>query len=815
MTTRHRVTAAAVLIASAVAWWLAPIPDAPLARAGDAAAARRGHATPANAPDDATPPVHSAREAAVDAGAAGGAAAVPSRCARIQVVDAAGEPAAGATVRFWPPRSELARDADRSRIDGGEDVEAVLAATGSTATTDASGHVDVVADPESPLWARRGDECGDGSLPQYQPSALRDVRIALRRDVTLRVEVRDTADRPVAGCRVRASFEGLTRSQGLSRNHTVLSTDADGVAILRDALHRLEVVEPVLAGELTFTVHRGDSDSEPTLLAERRVAFAALQPQTNVQLTVPAGGTIVATVTDADGAPFHGAVWLFDENGAIFDQGPDARGDRYTFRGVPPGRRWRIEASDQGEMYGGLHHAVADLAGPRSDADEVMVALQVPVRVWRLPLRLVRTDGHPVTNAHVLVGHPALGDHEFLAETDQHGQVDFLLRGNATVADLAPLTLRISHPRLDRTESIVIHRPVRTGTTALGELVVEPLAGETLLARVEVRSAGKNVTRDAHVALFCERYPYRHWPTVARVVDGVVELRGVPPPQRMLLDCSLAGFVRPTLPPLRVGEHRVVELEPAASLCVALRADGLPTSQLHARLVRLVDGQEDRGSIDDVMHTALWWRVVPGRYRLRIGFGDRVVHEVPALELAPGVNRWPADGTRLDLRDTVKIVRVATVPLTFVDGPELLVVASGATTLPADFGKNLVHEGWVLAPPGAFDVLVRGGGFVPQRLVNPTGDITLPLQPCTWLDVEAATPWDALRVRIVSDAVNDPLLRAFDVHPHAPEFECSDDGSLQFAPGTVLDLTPVRDGAQGATQRVVVGNDGTQRVELQ
>jgi hypothetical protein len=814
MNHRRALIVTLVFLAGALAWWGAPALDAPAKASAVAATPAGEHASAANVSRGNADAANDSREVVADAADA----ALASCRARVQVVDAAGQPVAGAIVRFWPPRSLQTRDADWQRYEALADMETLLAATGTAATTDAAGLVEIVADPETPLRARRDGDVGEGNLPRHIDTALNDVRIALRRDITLRVEVVDTEGRPAVGRSVRADAACLTRARGLVHDHASLGrTDDAGVALLRHALHVLDIDEPVLAGELTLSIHHGDSDSEPTLLAKHRLAFAEVQKITNVRLTVSAGGTIVATVTDADGAPLgYRHLWLIDEHGALFDQAPDTRDDVYTFRGVPPGRRWRIEANDHWLMVGAPENSVVHFVGPRTNDDTVAVAMQVPVRFWDLEFRLVRRDGHPVADARVVVGHPALGGEQFLGESDGRGRVGGLwLRGQTTVVDLAPLTLSIGYPLIDRTNTIVVHNPVRPGGTDLGDIVVEPPVGEMLLARIEVRAGSKNVTHDAAVSVFSEGYEYRHWPTVAPIVDGVVELRGVPPPQRMLLDCSLAGFLRPTLPPLRIGEHRVVELEPAASLCVALRADGLPTSQLHARLVRLVDGHEDRGTIDDVMHTALWWRVVPGRYRLRIGFGDRVVHEVPALELAPGVNRWPADGTRLDLRDTVRIVRIATVPLTFADGPELLVVAGGATTLPDEFGKDLVHGGWVLAPPGAFDVLVRGGGFVPQRLVNPTGDITLPLQPCTWLDVEAATPWDALRVRIVSDAVTDALLRAFDVHPHDAAFERSDDDSLQFAPGTVLEITPVRGGEAGAPQRVVVGNDGTQRVELQ
>lgn len=812
MRARHGVAAALLLLALGfVSWFSMPMLFAPVAAASEPAAAASDRASTTTSSRDAARFDHSAREGAPDAG---GEALQVVR-ARVQVVDVAGDPVAGALVRYWPPRNQATRDADSSRLQEVEDVETLLASTGSAATTDASGWVEIVADPETPLRARRGDDYGEASLPSYVPSALGDVRIELRRDVALRVEVVDSDGRPAAGRWVRADVECFTRSRGLVSNYAAIGpTDGAGIAILRHALHQLEVDESVVCGELALTIHRGDSDSEPTLLAERRVAFAELQPQTSVRLTIPAGGTIVVTATDADGGPFGGTVWLLDEDGELFDQNPEVRDAEYVFRGVPRGRRWRIEASDRGMLVGAPDNAVARVVGPASNEEVVAVALQVAVRSWELRFRLVRSDGRPVEDATILARHPALGDREFSGTCDQFGKVRGLeLRGNAAVADLAPLELHIESP-FCRQGAVVVDRPIRGGTTDLGDVVVDPPTGETLLASVEVRAAGKNVTGHAVVEVYLENDPARPLPTLSRLVDGVIELRGVPPSRRMQLSCRVPGFLEPTLPPLRVGEHRVVELQPAASLCVAMRADGLPLAPLSAVLVRIGDEQKDRGSIDDLVHAALWWRVAPGRYRLRIEFEGHLVHEVAPLELRPGENRWPADGTRLDLRDKIRVVRIATLPLFFTDGPDLLAVEGGATSLPSDFLTQLAHGGWVVAPTGAFDVLVRGDGFVPQRLVNPTSDVVVPLQPCTWIDLEAAVPWDAVRVRIVSDAVADPLLRAFDCHPHDPAFEVTSDSGLQFAPGTVLELTPVRGGKPGTPQRVVVGTGETQVVTL-
>jgi hypothetical protein len=102
------------------------------------------------------------------------------------------------------------------------------------------------------------------------------------------------------------------------------------------------------------------------------------------------------------------------------------------------------------------------------------------------------------------------------------------------------------------------------------------------------------------------------------------------------------------------------------------------------------------------------------------------------------------------------------------------------------------------------------------RVPGSGGDLTLHLQPCTWLALEGATatPRDKVRVRVIAEAVTDPLLRAFDRHAHAAEFEATDPSELLFAPGTVLELTPVRDGKPGTAHRVVVGNESPQTVTL-
>lgn len=808
----RRFAAAALLFALGLAWWFAlPDPSAPVAASSDAGVAPAECAASATAPRDAKQHEGEQRDAAT------AARALPSCRARVHVVDAAGEPVAGALVRYLPPSGPATRDAFGERYLATGDHEEALAAAGVTAVTDAGGCVEIDSDPETIVCARRGDDYGASYLPRNLPVALGDVRVELRRDVTLRLEVVDTAGRPVPGNSVCVEARYASRSRGLCCCRRVLGpTDSAGIAIMRHALHELEVDALVFCGVLSVVDYRGDSDSEPTVLAELEQPIAGLQPQTTVRLTIPAGGTIVVTATDADGGPFDHSVWLVDENGKLFDQAPEVHGAEHVFRNVPCGRQWRVEASDGGMLVGAPDNVVRRFDGPRTGDEVVAVAMQVPVRVWRLQLRLVRSDGRRLAMGQVHGRCPVLDIDDICWTVDGRGEVRGLeFRGAARIDDLAPLELRVESP-FCRPRTVVLARAIRGGTTDLGEIVVEPPADETLLARVELRHAGKTLTDVGSVGLFREGAERPEpLPALVHSVDGVWELRGSPPQGRMLLSCQYPHFVEPPLVSLRVGEHRVVELQPAASLCVALQANGLPIAPVGATLIRIDGERTEHGrQIDDVLHTVVWAELVPGRYQLRINFGERVVHEVTALELHAGENRWPADGARFDLRSELRPILIATSPLFVVDGVELMVVESGATALPSDVDRCLTRDyGWVLAPKNPFDVLVRTREHVPQRLVNPTADVELTLQPCTWIDLEAAVAWDAVRVHILSDAVTDPLLRAFDHHPHASEFEVADHGLL-FAPGTVLELAAVRDGKSGAPLRVVVGDQSPQIVTL-
>ena len=73
-----------------------------------------------------------------------------------------------------------------------------------------------------------------------------------------------------------------------------------------------------------------------------------------------------------------------------------------------------------------------------------------------------------------------------------------------------------------------------------------------------------------------------------------------------------------------------------------------------------------------------------------------------------------------------------------------------------------------------------------------------------------------VRIAITRHGVPDPLLRSFDHHnEHGPqELGLADPVTVDYAPGTELELTIVRRGVAGPSQRVVVGTTSPQEVVL-
>jgi len=809
MATRHVLTAC-LLCAGAAFWWLVLAPDPGVEP--HEGAARSTLPPPASAP--ATEP--SERPGGAAARTAPDAAVAGARV-RLVVVNRADEPVAGAVVRYWPPRNEAAQRADYERREVCGDLETALQETGLQAITDDRGSVELVADPDSHGCARCGETYGEFDLRDRSPAVLRDVRVTLRRDLMLRVEVVDSSGRPAPGLMVTVKGMGVSADHGSSWSRAEVGpTDAEGMATLPHALHAVDLDERFADGLLAMETVRRDSDAHTVLLARRHVPVAGLQREATVRLTIPAGGTIVVSAKDADGAPFESAVWLRDENGEVFDLEPTEDHGEYTFRNVPCGHRWTAVVSEGGMMVGVIDDIDVPIVGPRTEEEVVRVAVEVPTRTWRLRCRLLRTDGRPLADAK-LTGRSRGLDDDIGARGDDEGVVDrWYLREKATLTDLAPLELRIESP-FCRPTTLVVARPIPSGTIDLGEFVVGPPIGEQTLARVELRAAGQPVPPGGTVSLLREdgeRYDLVE--TWTSEVDGVIHLHGVPPRGPLLLSCWHPRFVSSALQPIRVGEFRVVDLQPAAALHVAVLATGLPLGGVSGSLARVGAEDSEDEAVDPQQQVIRWPQLATGRYRLRILLDGRVLHEAPAIDLLPGDNRWPADGTRIDLRGKVKVRRIAARSA----GDEhrldagLLLVEAAVDTLPPAWAERIERGGYFLVPDLPHDVLVRASGHVPMRLPGSGPDCAIRMQPCTEVCFDTEQPKQKVHVRIVADTVTDPLLRLYDCHRHDAEFDVEGRDDRFFAPGTVLDVCLLTDGKAGPAQRVVVGTTSPQTVAL-
>jgi hypothetical protein len=545
------------------------------------------------------------------------------------------------------------------------------------------------------------------------------------------------------------------------------------------------------------------------------VTIAELLREPTVRLTIPAGGTIVVTAKDAGGAPYDQEIRVEDEEHRVFEMEPERRAGQYTFRHIPCGRRWHVVVNDGGMLRGLIDPFSVPVAGPRTNDEVVAVAVDVPVRTWLLRCRLARTDGAPVTDAKIIADIAGV-ENESWSHMDESGLIERWIRTTGPVRDLSPLQLRVTSP-LCQTRTIVVDRPLPPGTHELGEIAVDPPTGEVLLARVELRAANGLVPDDVVVELRAADGERRDpVPVLRREVGGFIELRGVPLREPMLLHCWHPQFAPVPPQPVRIGEHYLVELQPLASLQVAVSVDDLPLASVQGYLTRHGLDRSDDEDVNDQLHALIWPHLLPGRYSLRLMLGEHLLHEVADLELQPHANRWPADGTRIDLHGKLKVILMATHPA--VDSPsarfrsQFLMVDSTATSLPANWEDQVEEAGWLIQPPTPHDVLVRAQGHVPVRLRRPTSDLSIRMQPCTQIAVQGGA--DRVCVRILTDAVADPLLRDFDLHAHAAEFETGNERELLFAPGTVIELTPMRGGKRGSPQRVVVGTESPQIVRL-
>ena len=730
---------------------------------------------------------------------------------RVTTVDGRGQPIAGAEVRYVAPRAPGAPEREVRLHEELGDVEAALRRVGLLAITDANGVVEIEGHGGSLVCARSGDLYAQDSLGYCDQPGADQLRLELLRDVTFRVEVVDANGRPLPGRTLEVVAYGVSVRYGqVNGSLTLWPTDANGVAVRTHLLHEVGCGDNLIDGHVVVALERRVRGRPRERVAMCEVPWHELRAVTDVRLVVRVGGALVVRVLDADGCEIkwvHGL--LQDEqstDGVVLEPvcGPD---DRMQFEGLPLGRRWRLTIDPAC-----LGH-LTTVVGPVTVADMVAVDLTLPARCFDLAARIVRSDQLPVEGAQVVFRGAGLPPSGPAFTADWRGRLRtfrWLLPAAIERIGSLEIAIRGDHcaPR-----TLVVDRTIEPGETDLGDIVVEPPAVETVLARIELRCEGKAVTRPQAELGVREGKTWSRVQALVRHEAGEFEFLGRLPPPSMLVACRAHGCM-PVELPVQPGEHKVVDLQRAATLEVPLLAPEIPCSTFTGIVVRDGEQREIHGSLYDTRQELWFHELLPGCYRLRIAIEGRVVHEAERIELHAGHNRWPMDGSRIDLRGhrgwRIVARSAATGERVFVSA---LQVSPRAEELPP--GPELQDDTFVPTEPLS-DLLVRADGYVPVRVTAAANDVSLQLQPST--EVEVAAPGDgdaAIRMCIVDDPVRDPLLRAFDKHhEHATERLLPSEARLRFVPGTVVEFTVLRDGKPGVAERVVIGTASPQVVTL-
>ncbi|MFT4511348.1 MAG: hypothetical protein ACI89X_000478 [Planctomycetota bacterium] len=740
------------------------------------------------------------------------------RAVRLQVVTSAGVPVVGAEVLYWPAGEADFQELRRLFKAHGRDMEATLRAHGGSAITDDAGLVEVRAAPESDVCARFGSDYGELYLYGRLGASSDASRIVLMNDVTLEVDVVDHDGRPVAGRLVYVAGTFLSRmSDVVSVSDAFGPSNSAGKVVVPHLLYKVDVWGELLNGELqVYSRRQYDDEVRPVTIATQKVPYTALHGVVKVQLVEPVGGLLEVCVLDADRKPIDARVSLSEEGGAVWMVYPPTMDKVSLFAGVPLGRRWRAVAHCAGQ-----DHAL-DVVGPRASGQRVSVDLSVPIRSWRFTGRVVRADGSPIVKTHVNLApqapHPFLGWREgsqHSMKSDESGRLGFSMWLPASVRSLPGFTVSmvvggVSSP------AFRIERSLTVEDSDLGDLVNSQLDEDCVLATLEFSCEGKPLN-DAWVEVS----------QGTRVVEvkkkrrgHVLELWGVEPHRGPLnvtckhIDC-LDKQVQ--MPP---GERASVDLLPSASLVIRMDCGELPVEDTWALLVPIERADERyTARLDTEQQVCEWGSLPPGRYRLRIFTHGVVVHDEAEVALQKGGNVWPSNGKRLDLGSRVRGIYVLARSAKTRRRVEVeaVLVPRASMVLPDD--PKLVSL-WFPQPDKASDLLVRAWGYVPMRVESPQENLFLQLRPLTSLRLgQPQTAFDEVRVRMLVDALIDPLLVAFDdqgVHDHAFEFEKWGDGTFEqdFIPGTKLELTPIRGGVPGKPVEVVVGTTSPQVLQL-
>lgn len=794
---RARALLSCLLVAiAALVWlglgsaWRSPTPPSPPMRhAGTAHDSAAGATRTTRAADSA--------RTAVDLDQLG--AVAPTRTVRIEAVFADdGRPAAGAEVRYWPPRSDAVRARDLELWRNLDDLEAALRQTGRLALADLRGLATLDAEDGSEVAVRCAEYYAVLDLAfDPAPQAL-PLRVLLHRDVTLRVLVTDPQDKPLPGVALTGHLQIASRQFGTDNEHEseLGCTDAQGL-----------LTKPHLplpgADVVDWSMQLG-CDATHLQDTRRPVSLAELRSGAPIRFVLPAGGTIELTVVDQDGRPVPTTPQLRDAHGGVTCTPTSRQWDPcVVFAQVPLGRTFTAVARGSYSL---------SIQGPRQNGEVVRTSATLQRRTFWLRGRLCRADGLGLDGVRFELTLHAAGAAPASISTaaGDDGRFDCTLQ-----LDGADLTTARASLQARNSAPLAIDRNLAPGTTELGDIAVPAPPGEVLLASVRVHCEGRSIAASAVLDLRGgdgrRRNSVRH-----RDGDRLL-VRGVAEPTPMSLVCSHRDCA-PVTVQFTPGAELDLDLQRATRLWLSLEPPPLPTWLLCADLYRL-DAAEDHatGGADAGFGRYRFDRLVPGRYHLRITAGSRLLYEATDLELAAGDNFLPPDRGRLELRRSARAIHISA---RGSDGRLLqdagfLAVPTGAQVLPTDWEAG---GDWLLLPDQPIDVLVWAPGHVPARIVQPLNDarIALPRNVTVRLLPPDGDPVE-VQVRVARDGVGDAALRRFDEanqHELMNYTTGTEPQELPFAPGTEIEVRTIRGELTAPWQRVAVGDQGPKDVLL-
>ncbi|MCR9243948.1 MAG: RNA polymerase sigma factor [bacterium] len=310
--------------------------------------------------------------------------ATPPTFIKVRVRDQAGMAVAGATVLFVRPGFAYANLAAEQADRYSRSTESFLRDYGNSTITDSNGMTRVPVDAaQQVIVARKGDRYGTN-----WPRTDGDVQeIVVSRHHTLVVETADALGNPVPRVKVVAGppYHPLTP--------WVLGTTDD-------------------VGRLTYVLKPPAKHDPPKLWlhaelvdgAHGRQAIDRHEPPAFVRLTVPATGTVRATITNAGGgtpsadvlAALYAELTAAGESpGARRFERPDARGHA-LFENVPLDAKLQLR-------FPGMILEPQRFTGPTADEREVHVVATIASGHPFLAGRLVNPDDTPIASQRVAV----------------------------------------------------------------------------------------------------------------------------------------------------------------------------------------------------------------------------------------------------------------------------------------------------------------------------------------------------------------------------------------------------------------------------